>query len=103
MTCDETIVVPADHPALAGHFPGNPLVPGALLLDRVAALIAEREGLQIGGIRNAKFLHPLLAGESCSLEISRRPDGTLKATCRVKDARVMTAILEIVPFESSMP
>ncbi len=27
--------VPADHPVLAGHFPGCPIVPGSLILDHV--------------------------------------------------------------------
>jgi 3-hydroxymyristoyl/3-hydroxydecanoyl-(acyl carrier protein) dehydratase len=27
--------IPAEHPALPGHFPGRPVVPGALLLDHV--------------------------------------------------------------------
>jgi 3-hydroxymyristoyl/3-hydroxydecanoyl-(acyl carrier protein) dehydratase len=27
--------VAADHPALAGHFPGCPIVPGSLILDHV--------------------------------------------------------------------
>lgn len=49
---------PASHPAFDGHFPGAPMVPGALLL--AAAL----EALGLGGagtvVASAKFLHPVL-------------------------------------------
>lgn len=33
MTAPVTFDVPVDHPAFAGHFPGAPVLPGALLLD----------------------------------------------------------------------
>jgi len=30
-----SFTIPETHPALSGHFPGNPLVPGVVILDRV--------------------------------------------------------------------
>lgn len=57
-------LLPADHPSAAGHFPGNPLVPGVLLLDEVLA--EAREWLhQSGGrwcIERAKFVSPVAFG-----------------------------------------
>ena len=30
-----TVTIGAEHPALAGHFPGAPILPGVLLLDEM--------------------------------------------------------------------
>lgn len=59
--------VPADHPAFAGHFPGNPLLPGvALLAQAQEALLADPEiapWLAGGLVLNAvKFLAPVRPG-----------------------------------------
>ena len=35
-----TFAIPADHPSLAGHFPGNPVVPGVIVLDYVLSQLA---------------------------------------------------------------
>jgi 3-hydroxyacyl-[acyl-carrier-protein] dehydratase len=35
-----TFTVPADHPSLAGHFPGAPVVPGVVVLDYVLSQLA---------------------------------------------------------------
>lgn len=61
-----------DHPAFAGHFPGNPVVPGVLLVDAVVAL-AESSGLPAGALRLAqvKFLQSLLPGQAAAIEIER--------------------------------
>jgi 3-hydroxyacyl-[acyl-carrier-protein] dehydratase len=66
-------IVPADHPALAGHFPGRPIVPGVVLIDR-AIVFAER----LTGcadvrwrIANAKFASP--AGPGKASRSSSRP------------------------------
>jgi len=51
------------HPALAGHFPGNPIVPGALLLARVAHAAAQAFGAAVAEVPTVKFLAPLRPGE----------------------------------------
>ena len=52
--------VPADHPAFAGHFPGQPILPGVVLLDR-ALLMAQAHDARHEGcwqVSQAKFLSP---------------------------------------------
>jgi 3-hydroxyacyl-[acyl-carrier-protein] dehydratase len=64
--------VPADHPALPGHFPGRPIVPGVVLLDSVVAA-AERwlqRPLTLRALPRAKFVAPLLPEEHAQLRLS---------------------------------
>jgi len=43
--------IPADHPSLPGHFPGNPVVPGVLVLDRVLDAVQVASGVPVGALR----------------------------------------------------
>jgi acyl-CoA synthetase (AMP-forming)/AMP-acid ligase II len=65
--------VPADHPALQGHFPGNPIVPGVVLLELIEALLAGH-GYRVRECAQVKFLVPVapLSRLALRVEVTRR-------------------------------
>jgi 3-hydroxyacyl-[acyl-carrier-protein] dehydratase len=65
----EPLRIAATHPALPGHFPGNPIVPGVVLLDRIAAAIERARGLRLAKIASVKFLAPLKPEEDAELRV----------------------------------
>ena len=83
MSHNQTFIVPSEHPALAGHFPGNPIVPGVVLLDEVAnALKLSRPDIHLSGMPSVKFLSPLLPGEPCDIIFTEGRNHTIKFECR---------------------
>ncbi|MGH8306329.1 MAG: hypothetical protein ACRETG_12040, partial [Steroidobacteraceae bacterium] len=79
MAAVTTFTVDAGHPALAGHFPDAPILPGVLLLDETVRAV-ESAGVsatrwQIGA---AKFLKPVRPGETLILEHEPLPNGSIR-------------------------
>jgi 3-hydroxyacyl-[acyl-carrier-protein] dehydratase len=75
-----TLTVRAEHPALVGHFPGAPIVPGVLLLDEMvraaeAQSVTPARHWRIG---SAKFLKPVRPGETLTLVHEALPNGSLR-------------------------
>lgn len=64
------LIIPADHPAFAGHFPGMPIVPGVLLLDAAIHAITNDIGQpeRTWQINSVKFLSPLKPGKTVVIE-----------------------------------
>jgi 3-hydroxymyristoyl/3-hydroxydecanoyl-(acyl carrier protein) dehydratase len=97
MTTLVTLDIPADHPAFAGHFPGNPIVPGVVLLDETLYSVAGARGVPPGKctIVAAKFLSAALPGERLELAIEPGSDQVLRFTIRAPDRVVASGILTL--------
>ena len=61
-------VIPASAACLDGHFPDQPIVPGAILLG-YAAQYLKAEGFEISGVSRMKFLKPLLPDQAFTIGV----------------------------------
>jgi 3-hydroxyacyl-[acyl-carrier-protein] dehydratase len=75
-----TLNIAAEHPALAGHFPGAPILPGVLLLDEILrAVEQERSHASIRWrIGAAKFVKPVRPGETLTLAHEPLANGSIR-------------------------
>lgn len=75
-----TLTIAAEHPALAGHFPGAPIVPGVLLLDETLRAVESAGALAPARWRigSAKFIKPVRPGDILTLEHEPLPNGSIR-------------------------
>lgn len=83
-----------DHPCGAGHFPDNPIIPGALLLDTVLGEIAVQLGCdgQVWDVKSAKFPQPVRPGETVSITYTQTETGDVRFECSVSGNKVMSGV-----------
>ncbi len=83
------------HPAFQGHFPGDPLVPGALLLASAVDEIEKVEAVRVDSVTSAKFLKPVRPLDVCALSVQRIDEKTLRLTATVHGENVLVTILNV--------
>jgi 3-hydroxyacyl-[acyl-carrier-protein] dehydratase len=72
---------PADEPAAIGHFPGNPIIPGAVLLREVVSVLSADSGTSCCEIRSARFLQPVRPGDRLTIVWDERTAGEFGFAC----------------------
>ncbi len=110
MRVEALVTFAVDHPVFAGHFPGRPMVPGALLLDEIlhAALKTSRAAsngqtdtpagrlISHCQVASVKFLSPVQPGETlaiCCVGSANRPT-RFDITCQGRQIATGTFALE---------
>ena len=63
--------MPLEHPVYAGHFPGNPVVPGALLLQWLQTCVEQAlPGWYVVEVPSSKFLGQVKPGDQLKITAS---------------------------------
>jgi 3-hydroxymyristoyl/3-hydroxydecanoyl-(acyl carrier protein) dehydratase len=78
--------IPADHPCLAGHFPGAPIVPAVVILDEVASALSEwKNAARIAAFSAVKFLLPIKPEQPFMVQFSETAPGDTEVafSCRI--------------------
>lgn len=76
-------VIPGTHPVLSGHFPGNPVVPAVMILDRVRNAYATwRAHASMIRISKVKFVSVLRPDERFSIELRKVSGRYCVFTCK---------------------
>jgi acyl-CoA synthetase (AMP-forming)/AMP-acid ligase II len=74
---------PLDHPTAEGHFPGNPIIPGAVLLREILAAIVPNASAY--EVRSAKFHLPVRPGDTVVMRWTTTA-GDVRFTCALAGA-----------------
>lgn len=95
--------VAAAHPAREGHFPGNPIVPGVLILAEALAAIERTVGeARAVQLKVVKFHAPARFGEPLRMDWSTTPQaGDAAVTFEVRDAsrRIASGTIVLTPAD----
>ena len=88
-----------EHRSSLGHFPGNPIIPGAVLLQQVVARIGvEHPGLICRAVISAKFLRPVRPGDTIAIDWKASATGDIRFTCQVAhNTPAVTGVLRVGP------
>ncbi len=71
-TTQKQIDISSEHPSLSGHFPGNPVVPGVVILEHVRQCIEKwkHSSVEASSLKSVKFLSPVLISEVSSQSVN---------------------------------
>jgi 3-hydroxymyristoyl/3-hydroxydecanoyl-(acyl carrier protein) dehydratase len=93
---DMTFTISSTHPSLEGHFPGNPVVPGVVILDEVINIIKSiKPGFTITAIPTVKFIQPLLAEQTVNVEVNEKNETAISFSCSHNDKKLVAGQLTL--------
>ena len=99
MVHERVLSIGHDHPALEGHFPGYPVVPGVVLLNEVLETLrrGSAASLVVIGLPMVKFSSPLRPGEVVTIHVDEEGAGRATFSCQVDARLIAFGAIEYTP------
>lgn len=96
---ESRVELPPSHPAFAGHFPGEPILPGVALLDMVLRALGDTlgAGQRVTGLPSVRWRAVVRPGETLRIRIRSRPGGRLAFEVLSGDTLVSDGSLVVEP------
>jgi len=97
-----SFTVPEQHPCFPAHFPGQPIVPGALLMQWIFSHIrSQYRDHAIIAIKSMKFLNSLQPGDACRLELESDANlQRLNVACHRHSDLICKGVVELIAQEA---
>lgn len=83
------------HPSLSGHFPGNPIVPGVVILDEVIYAVTIRyPHLKVLGFASVKFNTPLKPEQIVNISFNEHKKG-INFECKIDSTLIASGSVKV--------
>ena len=98
-----TVSIDPAHPALEGHFPGNPVVPAVVILGKVFEVLRKvvPQPIQVVDIPYAKFVSPLKPGEPITIRLESNEAQEVMFSCQAGSRLISNGSLKIIGLEAT--
>lgn len=97
---NNSFMIPASHPSLDGHFPGHPIVPGVVILDRVVSgLISQLQGVSLECVDYVKFMRPLSSNTVVLVTYQSKSRTVYRFSCECNSSVIVSGQIQLTMFE----
>lgn len=101
MELTATVIVAPEHPSLADHFPGNPIVPGVVMLEHITQRLSQavNEPIVLTAIKKIRFVRPLSGGQTATVNFHVK-DQQVRFTLADADGPIASGEFSVTPAPS---
>jgi 3-hydroxyacyl-[acyl-carrier-protein] dehydratase len=87
----------SEFPGFEGHFPGNPIVPGACLIETARQLVSKIKGkdLSLLSIHKVKFVAPVIPGDELEFKLQFVNSTRINVTVISGNVRICDLQIEV--------
>jgi 3-hydroxymyristoyl/3-hydroxydecanoyl-(acyl carrier protein) dehydratase len=88
--------IPANHPSLDGHFPGNPIIPGVVILDKTLQSMTQHTPAHSYKIEAIKFLQPFTPPATLTIKLVDKENNKIHFSAMNQDKMIAKGIVELI-------